>query len=306
MTKKKSERHHWWPECVSLHWADEEGGVHWLLPNGEVRKSTPNNFGVIGNGHYIKLGRHSGETSPWDHNYESEFQAPDNNFPSLINWLKSLQQQPPDTSVDLSDRFHPLQATDEEIKKIVECIVSLAIRSPMNRESAVRLAEYLRGPLPERERNALIGANMHQDYKTAVVAIGTRGKFVIIHSPDQEFIYGDGFFHNLTSPLMTSPLSVKMFVPITPHIGILFAQPGRYRIDPRAFTLSITAEEAITLNNAIQIYSRDKIYFRSQKPNLLDDYKCSEHRRYADESNPIDYLIKAIPRVYSENLWAPF
>ncbi|RXD01706.1 hypothetical protein EQZ23_19465 [Sphingomonas sp. UV9] len=55
MTEPQAKRHHWWPECVSKHWADTAGGVHWILPDGEVRRAKPASFGVIGNGHFIKL-----------------------------------------------------------------------------------------------------------------------------------------------------------------------------------------------------------------------------------------------------------
>src|SRR5690606_11016925 len=66
----KSERHHWWPECLSKHWADPDGGVHWLRPDGSEQRAKPAAFGVIGNGHFIKLGREAGETTAWDQNFE--------------------------------------------------------------------------------------------------------------------------------------------------------------------------------------------------------------------------------------------
>jgi hypothetical protein len=173
MKKLKSERHHWWPRCISKHWADQEGCVHWLLPDGEVRYAPPQNFGVIGNGHYIKFGKLPGEHSSWDQNYESEFNSADKNVPQLIDWLESLKRKEPDSSSILSSRFCPVAASDEEIERLVACMVSLAIRGPMNRQAAVSLAEHFRGPLPERERNALIGVNMRRDYRTAVESIGT-------------------------------------------------------------------------------------------------------------------------------------
>lgn len=82
MPELKSERHHWWPECVSEHWKDADGCVHWLSPDGKVRRAPPKNFGVIGNGHHVKLGR--GRPTVWDHSFEAQFQKADDNFlPSL-------------------------------------------------------------------------------------------------------------------------------------------------------------------------------------------------------------------------------
>jgi hypothetical protein len=56
VTKIKSERYHWWPECVSDYWKDDEGQAHWIWPDGTIKCMPPKNLGVIGNGHHIKLG----------------------------------------------------------------------------------------------------------------------------------------------------------------------------------------------------------------------------------------------------------
>lgn len=94
MGKAKAERHHWWPVCISKRWADERGGVHWLLPTGEERCARPESFGVIGNGHFIKLGRKPGESTPLDQNFESVFQQADDHFPGVVDWLESLRFEP--------------------------------------------------------------------------------------------------------------------------------------------------------------------------------------------------------------------
>lgn len=85
MGRTTSERHHWWPECVSARWADGAGGVTWLLPDGSERRARSDAFGVIGNGHYIKLSRTAGETTVWDQNFEDEFQDADGQFPAVIS-----------------------------------------------------------------------------------------------------------------------------------------------------------------------------------------------------------------------------
>jgi hypothetical protein len=108
----------------------------------------------------------------------------------------------------------------------------------MTRESAVALAEDLRGPLPTRERNALIGANIQHLQRRFVESIGTSGKFVVLYSPDCEFIFGDGFFHNFTS--MMRPLVPKILAPLTPRIAVLYACPTSYLTNPRISTLVVT------------------------------------------------------------------
>ncbi|PIW25942.1 MAG: hypothetical protein COW30_17645 [Rhodospirillales bacterium CG15_BIG_FIL_POST_REV_8_21_14_020_66_15] len=93
MAKIKSERHHWWPECVSNFWGDDNGMVHWILPDGTVKgPMPPKNLGVIGNGHHIKFA-YNGANSPWDECFEPAFHEADTNFPAVINWLDSLARE---------------------------------------------------------------------------------------------------------------------------------------------------------------------------------------------------------------------
>jgi hypothetical protein len=56
-------------------------------------------------------------------------------------------------------------------------------------------------------------------------------------------------------------------------------------------------EEADVLNSAVQIYSRNCIFYRSEKPTIIPDYAGGEHMSYADINNPVDTLIHAIPGV---------
>ncbi|WP_404357056.1 hypothetical protein [Methylotuvimicrobium sp. KM1] len=289
--KTKSERHHWWPECVSKHWKNANGKVHWILPNGEIRIAPPKNFGCIGNGHYIKLGKNEGETTAWDQNFEPIFDKADNGFPKVISWLQSLTRKDVWDAKTLTDRFIPENASDNQFAQLVESIVSLAIRSPMHRESSVGLAEELRGTLPERERNALINLNMRDNQKKAVSSIGIRGKFVVLYSPSCEFVYGDGFFHNLDSH------SPKILAPITPEISVLYTRPLQYISEPRLFTFVTSREETKILNDVVQVYSRNCIFYRSERPTIISEYTGGKHLCYASTENPIDMLISSIPGI---------
>jgi hypothetical protein len=289
MANLKSERHHWWPESLSDFWKDEVGRVHWLLPDASVKHLPPKNCGVIVGGHHIKMGTHADEATVWGESFEHEFQDADSGFPGLIRWLQSLDRQ----AVDVPERKHrflPQAASQEQVRLLIECLVSLAVRSPMNREAAVSLAERLRGPLPEQERNLLIGANMRHSYRRALQAFGTRGKIAVIFSPDREFIFGDGFFHNLLSP-NSAPSQPQILAPLTPEISVLYARPFQYRTAPQLSTLVITADEAVLLNNAVQVYARKVLFYRSEPPRIIDDYRQGSHKRYNQSDHPIDQII---------------
>ncbi|HBN9911962.1 TPA: hypothetical protein L3963_005808, partial [Pseudomonas aeruginosa] len=197
MKKLKSERHHWWPRCVSKHWADAEGFTHWITPDGTYKRVPPAKLGMIGNGHHIKLSQNRADSSPWDMSFEREFDVADSNFPSVIDWLNALTRQEL-LARDLRDRFLPQSCTEDQLKILTECVVSLVVRSPKNRDAAVSVAEHLRGELPTPERNVLIGLNMRQSQRMIADSIGGRAKFAVLFSSGKEFIYGDGLFNNVT------------------------------------------------------------------------------------------------------------
>jgi len=299
VAKLKTERHHWWPRSLSQFWANEQGCVHWLRPSGEVVVSPPGNFGMIGNGHHVLLGD-PGQPTIWDSSFEADFQRADDNFPAVIEWLRGLDHCTHAAGTQLVDRFIPATVPDVELAVLMEGLISLAVRSPMNREAAVGVAELLRGPLPERERNRLIAVNMKNTHRDAVKQLGIRGKFVALYSPDKEFIFGDGFYHTIRSPLNATS-SPTILAPLTPHLAALFVRPMAYTSDPRFFTLVVSAEETKTLNHAVQVYARDKLFYRSEEPAIDDAYTEGKHLMYDGPVNPINKLVQSIPGVQTPN-----
>ena len=298
MPELKSERHHWWPECVSEHWKGTDGCVTWVSPDGKERRAPPKNFGVIGNGHHVKLGR--GKPTVWDHSFEAQFQKADDNFPAVIAWLDGLERDWVADANSRRDRFLAQPASDDIVSLLVECIVSLAVRSPRFRERAVAVAEHLRGPLPEQERNSLIAMNMRNSQRVVADSIRVHGKFAVLFSPKREFIFGDGFYSTLTAPA-DAPNSPKMLVPITPHISVLYARPNSYGTNPKLVTMVVSDDEAKGLNDAVQVYAKDFIFYRSEKPELTEPFQQRQHLMYADPAHPIERLIDAIPGVPPRN-----
>jgi hypothetical protein len=284
MTKLKSAKHHWWPECVSRHWAAKDGKTGRIEPDGSTIRIPPKELGAIGNGHHIKFGRNPGDSDVWDSSFEKEFDAADTNFPGVISWLNGLSREA-FYDRDLSGRFVSQPATDKQL---------LALTSPMNREASVALAESLRGPLPNRERNLIIGVNMQHSQRIIVDSIRANAKFAILFSTAREFIYGDGFFHNVRA-VVDPPHSPRMLVPITPTMSVIISRPTSFFAQPRLSTLVLTADEVSQCNHAVQVYSRQALFFRSQEPSLIEAFTCCKHMEYESPDNPVNNLINAIP-----------
>lgn len=271
----------------------------WLKPDGTCIRLPPANLGVIGNGHIIKVGR-DGEPSPWDQSFERVFDKADSRFPELIEWLEGLQRRPVRDISELRHRFVAQPSSDDKLTLMTECAVSLAVRGPMNREASVAVAEHVRGPIQSAERNTLIGLNMRHSQRLIADSIGARGKFVAVYAQNREFVFGDGFFHNVVNVQM-APHSPKLFVPITPHICILVCRPSSYTVEPKLFTLLLDDAEVDVCNHAVQTYSKNAIYFRSQQPPLHDEFRLAKHLHYSHPVNPIDKLIHSIPGVPARN-----
>jgi hypothetical protein len=292
MKPLKSEKHHWWPRCVSTYWRGDDGKVGRIEPTGHIVRSWPENFGVIRNAHHIKLDHAKERPSPWDTSFEKEFDKADRGFPAIIEWLSGLTH--PASAAD--DRFAEQASSDDQITALTESVVSLVVRSPSNREASVGLAEHFRGPLPARERNALIGLNMHRKQRMIADSIGHRGKFAVLFSRDREFIFGDGFFHNLNG-VANSPMAPKILVPLTPSMAVAITRPMSYRTDPRLVSVVLSAEEVGAVNHSVQTYARSELFFRADAPSLDEAFRVEKHLRYSHPDNPIDTFLRSLPGV---------
>ncbi|NVM93289.1 hypothetical protein FHT32_006986 [Variovorax sp. SG517] len=243
----------------------------------------------------MKLASDTADSTPWDFSFEKEFDAADNHFPPLITWLESLERRSPDCSEPTS-RYLAQPATDEQLRAITESVVSLAARSPATREASVAFAEDLRGPLASSERNALIGLSMRNYQRTFADSIGSNAKFAVLFSPKKEFIYGDGFFHNLKAPTV-APRNPKLLVPITPSMSVIISKPRSFTAIPRLSTIVLRELEVDQCNHAIQVYSCKALFYRSERPLVNEFFRKGEHLEYARTDNPIDELIGGLPGV---------
>jgi len=91
-------------------------------------------------------------------------------------------------------------------------------------------------------------------------------------------------------------------VPITPHICILVCRPSRYREDPKLTTLMLDDHEVDISNRTVQVYAEKAIFFRSQQPVLIEEFKRGKHLQYAHPANPIDSWIDSIPGVPARDI----
>ncbi len=281
----KGEKHHWWPKGLSKYWENERGLVQRIDFKGEVIPSKPKEFGQISDGHNILFENES----PWQSTIEYYFDEPDQNMPKIVGWLASLKSE---VKTENTTEFLYLsqEREDENLDTLRECIISLVVRSPKYRNAQNSFVESFRGKLEKAESKRLIAANINQKYKTLVQNSKGAGKFAILFSEKFEFIYGDGFYSNINAA--TEHLSgLKIVIPMTPHIAVVWSSPMAYRSYPRLISIEADKETVEIVNNSVQVYSKEHLFFRTQKPSLIEDFKLGEHKVYDHQTDPVARLI---------------
>jgi hypothetical protein len=282
--KLKEERHHWWPKVVSRHWADPNGRAHQIDNEGKEVTSKPANFGAIWNDNNIALAR---VPTVWDESFEKVFAKADNQFPNVIAWLRENSNAQGPTTGAWKDRIKPVVMADDMHAMLAECLASLIVRSPRFRNCVRSTTEYYRGRFgfTQPAEPALIGLGVRHCQEMFERALRRPGKFAIISAGSREFIFGDGFLSNFVSAA-AAPVSPRCFVPITPEVAVFYTSPMQFRSDPKTHQVTLGPSEVAGCNNIVQIYAKRFIFYRSQRPELTDDFRRAQHLQLPYENHP--------------------
>lgn len=284
----KGEKHHWWPKGLSKYWENERGLVQRVDIKGEVISSKPKEFGQISDGHNILFENES----PWQSTIEHYFDESDQNMSEIVGWLASFKME---VKAENTTKFLYLsqEREDENLDLLRECIISLVVRSPKYRNAQNSFVELFRGNIDKAESKRLIAANIDQKYKTLVKNSKGVGKFAILFSEKYEFIYGDGFYSNISA--VTEHLSgLKIVIPMTPNITVVWSSPMACRTNPRLISIEADKETVDIVNNSVQVYSKEYLFFRTQKPSIIEDFKYGKHRVYGHQTDPVSRLIDSL------------
>lgn len=76
---------------------------------------------------------------------------------------------------------------------------------------------------------------------------------------------------------------------------------GGHPTDPGLVTLRANEDEVAALNEIVQIYARDILFFRAEQPVLADHFKVSEHRQLQYHQH--GWLDGLLDDLSQYNLW---
>lgn len=266
----KTGLHHWWPKGLSSYWGDDDDCVTRITPAGEELRSPTAQFGGITNGHTVKL------NGPWSFSFESNFDTIDSRLPYLVEDLLKLEAIPSRNDQPIEERLQAHNVNDEFLVEIGLTIASMIVRSPSHRNRVVKTAEYYQGRLgfsePKADKNLI---NIALSRKLSLIARNfDGGKYVVACSDEEEFIFGDGFYTNMSDENRLGHL--KSILPITPTTAVIYTRPTSYFTNPKLVTIRLGRNEVSQFNELVQIYSGDQLFYRSQRPSLSDAFKRAE------------------------------
>jgi len=282
-----SAQHHWWPRSLSSFWKDAEGKVNRSSSDGRLVRSTPKNFGAIRNAHQIRLGEH------WSFDFEPEFSEVDNQFPGLVEWVTALgiKHQLHDFA-STSRRIATHDMSEFERERLSACVASLIARSPSTRHRIRLNAEYLRQRVGLSQFQAgknLIAGNQRGLFREICQSVKASGKFALLLTKAEEFIFGDGFLHDFSN--VNFKLS-RCLVPLLPTVTIMYFKPMSYSPEAQLFTIDMNDRDVKFLNSTCQIYSCNEIFSRSLPPELIKKFGDGQHYQYPYHKHPwLDELI---------------
>lgn len=266
----KTGLHHWWPKGLSAFWAGYDDCVTRINPKGEELRSPPAQFGGITNGHAVKL------DGPWSFSFESKFDSVDSRLPYLVEEILALEAKSYLTSDDLRDRLQGHSAGDVFLNEIGLIVASLIVRSPSHRNKVAKTSEYYQKQFgfsePKADKNLI---NMNLAHKLEAISNNFHGgKYIVVFSDEAEFIFGDGFYTNMASEHGVGHR--KTVLPLTPTTAIIYSRPTKYYTHPKLMTVKIRKAEVDRFNELVQVYSGEQIFYRSQKPTLLESFERGE------------------------------
>ncbi|WP_395714602.1 hypothetical protein [Reyranella sp.] len=249
-----------------------------MRSDGTLTDSAPQSFGKVWDHNIVRLGS---TPTPWDHSFEREFDDADGSFPALVKWLQTLRSAIIPSSGDLSKRLSPLDLPAARQAQCAECSASLILRSPSYRHRVNRAIEGF----GLTATDAVAGANVHRKQRTLADGMATGGKFAILLSGSEEFIFGDGFLHNVNVGHIT-PFNMRCLIPITPEIAIFYSRPWKSLSLPKAFVINLRKDEVMFVNWIIQIYSKNFLFFREIYPIIKSEFERGEHLEIEYHQHP--------------------
>lgn len=301
-TVSKSKNHHWWPVALQSYWTDKAGDVSWIDSEGKTHKKRAANrkIGFKIHGHTTLQG------SGWEYNFESTF-AIDNKIHEIVGKLKALRPfglSPSDLAAAIRlclqrdanlhhwCKFYNIDEATH--RNLLLLIYSLLVRSPANRSRCESFSRLCGLPDDEDVGKENMAQMFSAAQKVCRDGLISNHYFVLLHSPRKRFVCGDGYLDWLTDALTSYSARGKALVPITPAICLYFCTLRTTQPSPNCASLFAAPWMVDAVNEIIQIYSRDKLFFMGRPPELNDAFKQGKFFVHKQRANDLIEILDKI------------
>ena len=266
-----------------------------LKSDGSSFQTQNGRLGGIKNAHAYKY-TDEWAGSPWNQIDEHLFQSVDDNFPRIVQELLSGCSL---DKINDDDGWRAFEPSDWLQNNLAQALVSLCMRSPRTRYLASMLGRELTGFQRGSKTDLNVSlSNAIAGFKANSRSLRGKGKVGILRAINSEFIYGDGFYHNLRASGDVGT-HARMLVPLTPEIAILYYKPTSYITEPMFSEIKLEKEFVDKLNDLVQVHSERFLFYRSLPPDIHPAFKLDEFKTVTQQSNPAIKLMESLPGVHS-------
>lgn len=304
---KDSKNHHWWPVGLQQYWADRHENLSWIEPDGTIQKKKPLNR-KIG---YKRYGHTLFKGTSWESNFESEFDV-DNEVHEIVSYLRKLRpfgRTPSEffslikllgkKDRTLRDMCKFYQLDEKMHRNLLLLIYSLLIRSPAHRSRHETFPQAFGLPSCENIGKGNIANSYRIAKRLCQKGLLSNQYFVILHSPFVKFTYGDGSLDWLTSSLVGNRIRGRALLPLTPDMCVYFCTPMSMRTTPNCASLSVAPWIVDWVNQATQIYSKDKIFYLGKPPRLTNAFR---QQRFLEHKEKTDIIINMLDKIFLKKI----
>ena len=159
----------------------------------------------------------------------------------------------------------------KEYEAFSEGLASLVLRSPEYRNRILLNTNHYRRAfgLSDADARGGVAGNIHQWYHMAVSDF--RNAFLLLlFSKSNEFIFGEGYLNNVAGSTYTHQL--RAVLPLTPELAVIAFGGSGGAPPAQVCSLCVDARVVLAINELTQIYTKDAVFFRSQKPDINDHF----------------------------------
>ena len=167
----------------------------------------------------------------------------------------------------------------------------------MTRNIPIELNHAIGTDNSKEELKLLSAVNIIGKQKQIEQRLKDKGKFVILYTDTNEFIFGDGFYHNVSMVILRSSCDDRILVPLTPNMTIAYINPIQCMKEPRLLALKADDKLVMLVNKMVQIYSKDFLFYKTEKP-VLNKYFIENKHLEIEHDKALENLFNGIPGVF--------